>query len=126
MQSTRVVVSSAVERTPRVLQLEGLFAVPPNTRAELVWEVALPLDGRAWNIGLIVGPSGSGKSTVARHFWPDECARAYAWSPTRSVLAAFPAAMGIQDIVALLSSVGFSDPPSWLGPFQVLSTGEQF
>jgi energy-coupling factor transporter ATP-binding protein EcfA2 len=126
MQSARVVVSSAVDRTPRVLQLEGLFAVPPTTRAELVWEVQLPLDARPWHIGLIVGPSGSGKSTVARHFWPAECARVYDWSPSHSVLDAFPADMGIKDIVGLLSSVGFSDPPSWVRPFHVLSTGEQF
>jgi GNAT superfamily N-acetyltransferase len=42
------------------------------------------------------------------------------------VLDAFPAAMGIKDLVLLLSSVGFSDPPSWVRPFRVLSTGEQF
>lgn len=34
--------------------------------------------------------------------------------------------MGIKDIVGLLSSVGFSSPPSWVRPFRVLSTGEQF
>jgi GNAT superfamily N-acetyltransferase len=34
--------------------------------------------------------------------------------------------MGIRDIVALLSSVGFSSPPAWLRPFGVLSNGEQF
>jgi ABC-type Mn2+/Zn2+ transport system ATPase subunit len=30
------------------------------------------------------------------------------------------------EITALLSSVGFSSPPSWLKPFHVLSNGEQF
>jgi GNAT superfamily N-acetyltransferase len=34
--------------------------------------------------------------------------------------------MSIKEIVELLSSVGFSSPPSWLRPFAVLSTGEQF
>jgi GNAT superfamily N-acetyltransferase len=34
--------------------------------------------------------------------------------------------MGIREITSLLSSVGFSSPPSWLRPFRVLSTGEQF
>lgn len=34
--------------------------------------------------------------------------------------------MGIKAITALLSSVGFSSPPSWLKPFHVLSNGEQF
>jgi GNAT superfamily N-acetyltransferase len=126
MQSARIVVGSDVQRSARVLQLEGLFAVPPAARSELTWDVALPLDARPWAIGLVVGPSGSGKSTVARHFWPVEVAREYAWSPTASVLDAFPAAMGIKDLVLLLSSVGFSDPPSWVRPFRVLSTGEQF
>ena len=126
MQSARIVVGSDVQRSARVLQLEGLFAVPPAARSELVWDVALPLDARPWALGLIVGPSGSGKSTVARHFWPAEVARAYAWSERASVLDAFPAAMAIKDLVMLLSSVGFSDPPSWVRPFHVLSTGEQF
>jgi GNAT superfamily N-acetyltransferase len=126
MQSTRVVVSSVVERSARVQQLEGLFSVPPSARVELAWDVALPLDDRPWHVGLIVGASGSGKSTVARHLWPAELARTYTWSPTRSVLDGFPSTMGIKDIVNLLSSVGFSDPPSWVRPFQVLSTGEQF
>ncbi len=126
MQGARVVVSTVIERTPRVQQLEGLFAVPPTLRTELVWNVRLPLDAKPWQIGLVVGPSGSGKSTVARHFWPEELARAYTWPTTRAVLDGFPAALSIKDITALLSSVGFSDPPSWLRPFQVLSTGEQF
>ena len=49
-----------------------------------------------------------------------------AWPKGQSVLDAFPAGMAIKDVVALLSSVGFSSPPSWLRPFHVLSTGEQF
>lgn len=126
MQSTRVVVESIVERTARVLQLEGLFAVPAVARSTLAWDVTLPLEQRPWAIGLIVGPSGSGKTTIARHFWPTEHARVYDWSPSRSVLDAFPPGLSIKDIVALLSSVGFSDPPSWVRPFGVLSTGEQF
>jgi ABC-type nitrate/sulfonate/bicarbonate transport system ATPase subunit len=108
------------------MQLEGLFAVPPSQRTELSWQVELPIDERAWSIGLIVGPSGSGKSTIARHLWPSELAREYTWPERRSVLDAFPSGMSIKSIVALLSSVGFSDPPSWVRPFRVLSTGEQF
>lgn len=33
----------------------------------------------------------------------------------------FPEDMPVKDIVRLLSSVGFSSPPSWLRPFHVLS-----
>lgn len=126
MPRHRVVVASDIARTPRVLQLEGLFDVPPSQRAELSWDVDLPLDDRDWHVGLIVGPSGSGKSTVARNLWPEQLAQTYSWSPTQSVVDGFPKAMGIKDIVGLLSSVGFSDPPAWLRPFQVLSNGEQF
>jgi GNAT superfamily N-acetyltransferase len=34
--------------------------------------------------------------------------------------------MAIKEITQLLSSVGFSSPPSWVRPFRVLSNGEQF
>lgn len=32
----------------------------------------------------------------------------------------------MKDLVAILSSVGFSSPPAWLRPFSALSNGEQF
>lgn len=126
MPCARIVVSSNVERTARVMQMEGMFDVPPTSDAELSWDVSLPLDERPWSIGLIVGPSGSGKSTIAKHFWPEQLKKNYDWSATKSVMDGFPKHMGIKKIVALMSSVGFSDPPSWVRPFRVLSTGEQF
>ena len=42
------------------------------------------------------------------------------------MLDAFPKDMSIKEILLLLSSVGFSSPPSWVRPFHVLSNGEQF
>lgn len=121
-----VVVESNIIRSPRVMQIEGLFDVPPTERAVLTWEVNLPIEERPWNVGLIVGPSGSGKSTVARKLWPEQMARRFEWDPKRSILDAFPADMGVKEIAQLLSSVGFSSPPSWVRPFGVLSNGEQF
>jgi ABC-type molybdenum transport system ATPase subunit/photorepair protein PhrA len=118
--------SSAIERTPRVLQLEGLFDVPPAERVELAWEVALPLEQRDWNIGLIVGPSGCGKTSIAREYFGPAYMTGFEWPSNQSIVDAFPATMGIKDITLLLSSVGFSSPPSWVRPFQVLSNGEQF
>src|SRR5207302_7587073 len=38
----------------------------------------------------------------------------------------FPYDLTIKEILALLSSVGFSSPPAWLRPFAALSTGQQF
>lgn len=122
----KITVGTRVERTPRVVQLEGLFDLPPTTRTEVTWDVALPLEGERWNIGLVVGPSGCGKSTLARHLWPRQLFRQFDWPGERAVIDAFPAALPIREVVHLLSSVGFSSPPAWLRPFHVLSTGQQF
>jgi len=119
-------VASEIARTARVLQAEGIFDIAPSKRSALTWSVELPIEAKSWNVGLVVGPSGCGKSTIARKFWPEQIDRRFAWPPDKSILDAFPNEMGIKDIVELLSSVGFSSPPSWLRPFGVLSNGEQF
>lgn len=121
-----ITLSSPVVSSPRVLQMSGMFDVPAHERSQVELEVELPIEDKPWNIGLIVGPSGCGKSSIARHFWPKEIARPIPWAKNKSVLDAFPGKMSIKDIVALMSSVGFSSPPAWVRPFQVLSNGEQF
>lgn len=124
-----ITVSTAIERTPRVQQVEGMFDLTPARHAKLEWDVGLPLDERPWHIGLIVGASGSGKSTVARALFGDVLRQQEAsavWPRDHSILDAFPAEMPIKEVVGLLSSVGFSSPPAWLRPYHVLSTGEQF
>jgi hypothetical protein len=103
-----------------------MFDVPPAESSEVRWEATLPLEDRDWQIGLIVGPSGCGKTTLARELFPQAVIDGFDWPADRSIVDAFPAAAGIKDIVGLLSSVGFSSPPSWLRPFHVLSNGEQF
>jgi energy-coupling factor transporter ATP-binding protein EcfA2 len=118
--------SSPIERTARVQQLEGMFDVAAAARSEESWRVDLPLEAKPWNVGLIVGPSGCGKTTIARELFNGALAGDFAWSPTRSIVDGFPAGMGIREITLLLSSVGFSSPPSWLRPYAVLSTGQQF
>jgi ABC-type lipoprotein export system ATPase subunit len=113
-------------RTPRVMQLEGIFDIPPHSRSSQKWAVSLPVESKPWNIGLIVGPSGCGKSTIARRAFGESMLGEFAWSPDRSLVDDFPADMSIKDITLLLSSVGFSSPPSWVRPFHALSNGEQF
>jgi GNAT superfamily N-acetyltransferase/ABC-type hemin transport system ATPase subunit len=119
-------VSSPIQRTARVQQVEGLFDLQPAESTGQAWEVSLPLDDRPWSIGLIVGPSGCGKSTIARTLWPDQVHTAFPWPAQETILDAFPPDMSVKDIVMLLSSVGLSSPPAWLRPFHVLSTGQQF
>lgn len=118
--------ATAIERSVRVVQLRGMFDLTDETPQPLTWDVELPLDEQPWNIGLIVGPSGTGKSTILREFWRDELSDTFDWPADRSVLDGFPADMSTKEVVDLLSSVGFSSPPSWLRPFRVLSNGEQF
>lgn len=121
-----VAVSSPVVVSPRTMQVAGIFDLPPTKASALSWEVELPIEDRHWNVGLIVGPSGCGKSTIARHLWPKEFERRYDWKRGVSLLDSFPEGLGVKELVELLSSVGFSSPPSWLRPFEVLSNGEQF
>jgi len=121
----RITRSSPIERTPRVRQLEGIFDVPPAKRSEHEWTVDFQLD-RPWSIGLIVGPSGSGKTTLARELFGDKIIAGWPWPEAKSIVDGFPPGLSIHDITGLLSSVGFSSPPSWLKPFRVLSNGEQF
>jgi ABC-type molybdenum transport system ATPase subunit/photorepair protein PhrA len=125
MQSVDIVRETKIKRTSRLMQMEGLFDVAPSDRSAERWTVSLDLPEK-WNVGLIVGPSGCGKSTVARELFGDYMRDSWEWPSDASILDGFPAHMGIKDIVALLSSVGFSSPPSWVRPFHVLSNGEQF
>ena len=125
MSGVNILRDSTIVRTPRVMQMEGMFDVPPSQRSAEQWTVDLSLPD-AWNVGLIVGPSGSGKTTVARELFGSAIAESWQWPHDKSLLDGFPAGMSIKEIVELLSSVGFSSPPSWVRPFHVLSNGEQF
>jgi ABC-type ATPase involved in cell division/GNAT superfamily N-acetyltransferase len=126
MPHAHITRSIPIARTPRVMQLEGLFEVAPSQNSEVAWDVDLPLEARDWSVGLIVGPSGCGKSTLARELFGSALISDFNWPDDQSVVDAFPAHLGIKEITALLSSVGFSSPPHWLRPFRVLSNGEQF
>jgi len=108
------------------MQLEGLFDVPPANHSEVCWSAHLPFEEHDWDIGLIVGPSGCGKTTLAKELFGDGIVQGYDWPANQSVVDGFPDKLGIREITALLSKVGFSSPPAWLRPFRTLSYGEQF
>lgn len=122
----KIVRSTPIVTSGRVLQMMGIFDVQKARESRVEWDVSLPLEAKPWSIGLIVGPSGCGKSTIAREVFGANVIDRFDWPADRSVIDAFPESMGIKDVSGLLSSVGFSSPPSWLRPFHVLSTGEQF
>jgi GNAT superfamily N-acetyltransferase len=125
MQSIDCVVESAVERSSRVKQLEGIFDVPAREKSRLEWKGQIPIDEFDWNVGLIVGPSGCGKSTVGRSLFKDRIVGEMRWSDN-AVIDDFYAEFGIQEIAEACSSVGFNTIPAWMRPFKVLSNGEQF
>jgi energy-coupling factor transporter ATP-binding protein EcfA2 len=126
MQSVSIVRKTEVINTPRVMQLSGMFDIPPQETSEQRWDVSIPLNEKPWNIGLIVGPSGCGKTTIASEIFGDKMVAGFEWDDKKSILDAFPKSMGIKDISAILNSVGFSSPPSWFKPYKVLSNGEKF
>jgi len=125
MPRLNILRDTSVIRTPRLLQMEGIFDVAPSDCSSETWTVNFDLP-ETWNIGLIVGPSGSGKSTVAQEVFGENLVHCWDWPVEKSIVDGFPLSMTIKDITMLLSSVGFSSPPSWVRPFHVLSNGEQF
>lgn len=125
MPRAHVVRETRVVRSPRVMKVEGMFDVPPSQKARLEWNVDLRLPDD-WSVGAIVGPSGCGKSTIARELFGDAMVDGWSWDPERSILDGFPTGMGIAEITDLLTAVGFSTPPAWVRPHQVLSNGERF
>lgn len=109
----------------RVQQVAGMFDVPVAQRASERFQLDMPDLGSSWQIGLIVGPSGSGKSTIARQLFGPYLYCRPPWPDDRAVVDCF-GDRPTQQITALLTTVGFSSPPSWIKPYRVLSNGEQF
>ena len=124
-----ITLKTEIERTPRVMQLEGMFDLQPSKFSVTEIPFNFPdLSEREWNVGLIVGPSGAGKSTIAQKMFNQELHNSedMEWAGNKAVIDNFPSDMPIKDITEILSSVGFSSPPAWLRPYNVLSNGEKF
>jgi ABC-type ATPase with predicted acetyltransferase domain len=85
----------------------------------------IDLEGKSWNVGVIVGNSGTGKTTIARKLFGDSILENYNFSPDKSVLDCMPSERKIKDITQIFNKVGFSSPPSWLKSYRVLSNGEK-
>lgn len=89
------------------------------------FEGDIDIDGKEWLIGAIVGGSGTGKSTIAKNlFGENGYVRGFEYNGA-SVLDDMPSDIETKEIELAFSAVGFSSPPSWLKPYDVLSTGEK-
>ena len=125
MSVVDVTVECPVFDSFRVQQVAGMFDVPLSEKSRERFRVEAPLLRDDWRIGLICGPSGGGKSTIARALFGDRVYRGAEWPADRAVVDCLGPAP-IKEIVGLFTAVGFSSPPSWVKPYRVLSTGEQF
>ena len=125
MSHIDVTVTCPVYDSFRVQQVAGMFDVPLAERATERFAIDVPELGDAWRIGLIVGPSGSGKSTIARRLFGERLYRERSWPTDRAVIDCL-GDRPIKEITGLFTAVGFSSPPSWIKPYQVLSGGERF
>jgi GNAT superfamily N-acetyltransferase len=117
--------SCPIHSSFRVQQIAGMFDVSLNQKAEQTFHFESPPSDQSWSIGCIVGPSGSGKSSIARHLFGKHYYTGNDWSPDKAVIDNF-GDVPIKTITSMLTVVGFSSPPSWVKPYSVLSTGEQF
>jgi len=83
----------------------------------------IDIEGKDWNVGLIVGGSGTGKSTIANEVFGNHFMQ-YDYK-SEAVIDDMPKDKSIKDITKAFTSVGFASPPSWLKPYDVLSNGEK-
>jgi len=123
MPSFDIVKQIEPEETFRVASIRGAFDFNPReVKEHFTGDIAI--EGKEWNVGLIVGGSGTGKSTIAREIFPDHYVSGFDYS-AKSVVYDMPKDKSIKDIEMAFVSVGFSSPPSWLKPYAVLSNGER-
>lgn len=114
----------------RAARVKSLF----NATTGYNWskDVELPIEGKDWQIGLIVGASGSGKTSVGTMIAKElggggEIYDLYAgWDHDKPIVDCIAAGGDFNMVTAALSSVGLGDVPAWLRPFHVLSNGEKF
>lgn len=117
-----IIKNSESKKTFRVASVIGKFDLPSNKIEErFAGNIPLPHD---WQIGLIVGKSGTGKTTIVRQLFPDSLITSFDYSG-EAVVDEMPTDKSVEEIMRTFNAVGFSSPPSWLKPYDVLSNGEK-
>lgn len=124
MPSSKFVISTKVPTSFRAEKVKGMFDVD-MTEIKKEFDVDIPIEGKKWNVGLIVGSSGSGKTTIAKRVFDKfDLFSGFEWS-SDTFLDDFDDSLSAKQIVESLSKVGFASPPDWLKPFSVLSNGQK-
>lgn len=121
MPDFNIIKTSDIERTFRVAKVQADYDVKiEHAQENFIGSIELPEE---WQIGIIVGGSGTGKTTIARELFADCYIKGYKYTH-KSVIDDMPEA-DMQTIEKMFYAVGFGSVPSWLKPYNVLSTGEQ-
>lgn len=115
--------SNANPSSFRIASIIGKFDLQSAKTVEQ-FDGDIPVENHDWSVGVIYGNSGTGKSTIAQQLFPDSYIRAFQYERS-SVLEDMPEGFNVDEIVQTFNSVGFSSPPSWLKPYEVLSNGEK-
>lgn len=110
------------DKTFRVQSVLGKFDLKADKFTEVFkGDISLP---DKWNIGVIVGNSGTGKTQISKHLFKNNYIEKFDYKE-KSILNDMPKDCNLDLITRTFNSVGFSSPPSWLKPYNVLSNGEK-
>ncbi len=123
MPSFDIVKESPLSDSFRVTTIRSQFDLKMQTVRER-FSGNIDIEDRDWRVGLIYGASGTGKSTIARELFPQDYIRGFDYHAP-SILDDMPAGRSTEDIARIFNAVGFSSPPSWMKPYDALSTGEK-
>ena len=123
MPSFDIIKHTNITDSYRVQSVVGAFDLA-QAKLDEHFVGTIDIEGKPWNIGLIVGGSGTGKTTIAREVFGENI---YMGMPhtDKAVIDDMPKGVSIQDIERMFTSVGFASPPNWLRPYSVLSNGEK-
>ena len=125
MPSSKFIKTSIIPKSFRNEKVKGMFDVD-KTEIIKEFDINIPIENMKWNIGVIVGSSGTGKTTIAREVFKDYLLfDGFEWDNTKTIIDNFDDKFTPKEITEILSKVGFSSPPDWLKPFNVLSNGQK-